>query len=109
MCEEGRISEEMGLIIVCEFFLFMFKFVWKVLWVNKVGVGVCLIYKWFDEMEVGIDMYCCVDVLVSYWIWEGFFMSCLNCVWCLFFCCRVRSLLVSGSYMIWVSCYVVFL
>lgn len=66
MCEEGRISEEMGSITACESFLPMFKLARKVLRANKVGAGVRLIHKRSDEMEVGIDMHCRADVLVSY-------------------------------------------
>ncbi|XP_024378297.1 protein arginine N-methyltransferase 7 [Physcomitrium patens] len=65
MCEEGRISEEMGSITACESFLPMFKLARKVLRANKVGAGVRLIHKRSDEMEVGIDMHCRADVLIS--------------------------------------------
>lgn len=55
-----------GSITACESFLPMFKLARKLLKENKVGAGVRLIHKRSDEMEVGIDLNCHADVLVSF-------------------------------------------
>ncbi|KAG0578071.1 hypothetical protein M758_5G196600 [Ceratodon purpureus] len=65
MREEGRSKEDEGSITACESFLPMFKLARKLLRTNKVGAGVRLIHKRSDEMEVGIDMHCRADVLIS--------------------------------------------
>lgn len=65
MREEGRPNEEVGSITACESFLPMFKLARKLLRANQVGAGVRLIHKRSDEMQVGIDMHCRADVLVS--------------------------------------------
>jgi len=65
MQEEGRSKEDVGSITACESFLPMFKLARMLLRANKVGAGVRLIHKRSDEMQVGIDMHCRADVLVS--------------------------------------------
>ena len=55
-----------GSITACESFLPMFKLARKLLKENKIGAGVRLIHKRSDEMEVGTDMNCRADVLVSF-------------------------------------------
>lgn len=65
MCKEDRSKEDVGLVTSCESYLPMFKLARKLLRANKVGEGVRLIHKRSDDLEVGIDMHCRADVLVS--------------------------------------------
>ncbi|KAH9543332.1 hypothetical protein CY35_13G059400 [Sphagnum magellanicum] len=53
------------IITACESYLPMVRLAHKLLHANKVGSGVRLIHKRSDEMEVGTDMPCRADLLIS--------------------------------------------
>jgi hypothetical protein len=54
------------IITACESYLPMVQLAHKLLQANKVGSGVRFIHKRSDEMEVGTDMPCRADLLVSF-------------------------------------------